>query len=101
MQRGKVEMNERENFINNFERAINSAYGEGRDFVKLTIGDMKRILQLIKEQEPVLLENQHKPYGHFTNANAPWISRCPRCGKKVEGRQSRFCKYCGLAVKWE
>lgn len=58
-------------------------------------------LTMLKEQEPVLLENQHKPYGHFINANSPWISRCPRCGKKVEGRQSRFCKYCGLAVKWE
>ncbi len=57
--------------------------------------------ELLKEQEPVLLENQHKPYGHFTNANAPWISRCPQCGKKVEGRQTRFCKYCGLAVKWD
>jgi hypothetical protein len=53
------------------------------------------------EQEPILLENQHKPYGINTNANSPWISRCPRCGKKVEGKQTRFCKYCGQAVKWE
>ena len=54
-----------------------------------------------KEQEPILLENQHKPYGISTNANSPWISRCPRCSKKVEGKQTRFCKYCGQAVKWE
>ena len=58
-------------------------------------------LALLKEQEPILLENQHKPYGNSLNANAPWISRCPRCGKKVEGKQTRFCKYCGQAVKWE
>lgn len=57
-------------------------------------------LSLLKEQEPILLENQHKPYGISTNANSPWISRCPRCGKKVEGKQTRFCKYCGQAVKW-
>ena len=57
--------------------------------------------ELLKEQEPVLLENQHKPYGISTNANSPWISRCPRCGKKVEGKQTRFCKYCGKAVKWK
>ena len=56
---------------------------------------------LLKEQEPILLENQHKPYGISTNANSPWISRCPRCGKKVEGKQTRFCKYCGQAVRWE
>lgn len=53
------------------------------------------------KDDPILLENQHKPYGISTNANSPWISRCPRCGKKVEGKQTRFCKYCGQAVKWE
>lgn len=57
-------------------------------------------LVLLKEQEPILLENQHKPCGISTNANSPWISRCPKCGKKVEGKQTRFCKYCGQAVKW-
>ena len=57
-------------------------------------------LKLLKEQEPILLENQHKPYGISTNANSPRISRCPRCSKKVEGKQTRFCKYCGQAVKW-
>ena len=56
---------------------------------------------LLKVQEPILLENQHKPYGLTTNANSPWISRCPKCGKKIEGKQTRFCKYCGQAVKWE
>jgi len=55
---------------------------------------------LLRKQEPILLENQHKPYGDFLNANAPWVSRCPRCGKKVEGKQTRFCKYCGQEVKW-
>lgn len=56
---------------------------------------------LLKEQEPILLENQHKPYGISTNANSPWISRCPKCGKKIEGKQTRYCKYCGRAVKWD
>lgn len=58
-------------------------------------------LSLLKAQEPILLENQHKPYGHIINANSPWISRCPKCGKKIEGKQTRFCKYCGQAVKWD
>jgi len=56
-------------------------------------------IALLKEQEPVLLKNQHKPYGNFLNANAPWVSRCPQCGKKVEGKQTRYCKYCGQAGK--
>ena len=58
-------------------------------------------LKLLKEQEPMLLENQHKPFGYNTNANSPWISRCPKCNKKVEGKQTKFCKYCGQAVKWD
>lgn len=62
---------------------------------------MANALSLLKEQEPILLENQHKPYGISTNANSPWVSRCPKCGKKIEGKQTRFCKYCGQAVKWE
>lgn len=56
---------------------------------------------LFKEQEPVLLENQHKPFGYNTNANSPWISRCPKCKKKIEGKQTHYCKYCGQAVKWD
>ena len=59
------------------------------------------VLELLKEHEPILLENQHKPYGHIINANSPWISRCPKCSKKIEGKQTRFCKYCGQSVKWE
>ena len=58
------------------------------------------LLKELKGQEAMLLKNQHKPYGISTNANSPWISRCPRCGKKVEGKQTKFCKYCGQAVKW-
>lgn len=58
-------------------------------------------IALLKKQEAILLENQHKPYGISTNPNSPWISRCPKCGKKVEGKQTRYCKYCGQAVKWD
>ena len=76
-----------------------------RAFDKYTEDELKMFaydtLVLLKEQEPILLENQHKPYGISTNANSPWISRCPRCDKKIEGKQTRFCKYCGQAVKWD
>ena len=56
---------------------------------------------ILKKQEPILLENQHKPFGYNTNANSPWISRCPKCKKKIEGKQTHYCKYCGQAVKWD
>lgn len=86
-------MTERENFTNNLERAINSAYGGGREFIKLTIGDVKRILQLIKEQETVSVDN----------------GKCPSCNWDFENgeldfsniNESRFyCPRCGQAVKW-
>lgn len=70
--------------------------------MRIRIGQaISTTIDILKEREPILLENQHKPYGISTNANSPWISRCPRCGKKVEGKQTKFCKYCGQAVKWD
>lgn len=76
-------------------------YNTGVHYNVCTYRLLSDALELLKEQEPILLENQHKPYGISTNANSPWISRCPRCGKKVEGKQTRFCKYCGQGVKWD
>lgn len=78
-------------------------YANKKDALALIQQQQERIKELEagQKQEPALLENQHKPYGHFINANSPWISRCPKCGKKVEGKQTRYCKYCGQAVKWD
>ena len=85
-----------------------ASFARERDLQFFTAKHLEDIAQwaddaitLLEEQEPILLENQHKPYGFGTNANSPWISRCPRCGKKIEGKQTRFYKYCGQAVKWE
>ena len=90
-------------------RAVDSCFdywlAQHRCLSQLELENVRQLktdaITLLKEQEPILLENQHKPYGISTNANSPWISKCPRCGKKVEGKQTRFCKYCGQAVKWD
>ena len=92
-------MPDRENVIKELENAPNTVK-DGFYYLRITHKLRDDAIVLLKEQEPILLENQHKPYGISTNANSPWISRCPRCGKKVEGKQTRFCKYCGQAVKW-
>ena len=78
--------------IARLQAAIDIATATGCQLAEMSAADAIKIINLLKKQEPVLLQNQHKPYGHFTNANAPWISRCPKCSKKVEGRQTRFCK---------
>lgn len=72
----------------------------GKKLIDIPLSLVMAALELLKAQKPILLKNQHKPYGLTTNANSPWISRCPKCGKKIEGKQTRFCKYCGQAVKW-
>ena len=89
---------DRENVIKELKEGIEFAYHCCHCGLAVI---MENALTLLKEQEPILLENQHKPYGHYTSANSPWISRCPKCGKKIEGKQTRFCKYCGQAVKWK
>ena len=108
-------MNDREKVIKGLEAHLGNKFPQCNKCPYFNFEDMKRYndqnscllsmmtdaISMLKEQEPVLLENQHKPYGDFLNANAPWVSRCPKCGKKVEGKQTRFCKYCGQAVKWK
>ena len=59
-------------------------------------------LELLKAQEPKLVTNIHKEHNNVLNPNVPWVGKCPKCGKKIEGRNlTRFCKFCGQAVKWD
>lgn len=85
-------------------KAIEEAI-EGNGPARESLIGMQKVVDsavnMLKEQEAVLLKDQHKNGGHIINANSPWKSRCPRCGKKIEGRQTRFCKYCGQGVRWE
>ena len=63
---------------------------------------MTDTLTLLKAKEPKLVTNIHKEHNNVLNPNVPWVGKCPKCGKKIEGRNlTRFCKFCGQAVKWE
>lgn len=60
------------------------------------------VIEALKAQEAKLVVDIHKQYNNVLNPNAPWVGKCPKCGKKIDGRNlTRFCKYCGQAVKWE
>ena len=62
----------------------------------------KDALELLKAQEPRLVINIHKAYNNVLNPDVPWVGKCPKCGKRVSGKNlTRFCMYCGQAVKWE
>jgi len=70
------------------ERRIRKAYQKG--------------IEALKTREPKLVINVHKAHDNVLNPNVPWIGKCPKCGKKIEGKTlTSFCKYCGQAVAWE
>ena len=72
--------------------AYNPKYNEALDMA----------IEALKAQEPKLVTNIHKEHNNVLNPNVPWVGKCPKCGKKIEGRNlTRFCKFCGRAVKWE
>jgi hypothetical protein len=100
-----IDVIDREKVIRAVDSCFNYWLDQHRYLHPLELENVQQLkadaIALLKKQEPILLENQHKPYGINTNANSPWISRCPKCGKKVEGKQTRYCKYCGQAVKWD
>ena len=63
---------------------------------------MRKARDLLEAQEPQLVINIHKAYNNVLNPDVPWVGKCPKCGKRVSGKNlTRFCMYCGQAVKWE
>ena len=63
---------------------------------------MRAALDLLKEQEALPIVYQTNEYTGFP------VARCPSCGEYlvqfhsgVDGKESRFCYYCGQEVKWE
>jgi hypothetical protein len=103
-----MEMTEREHveqFIEGIKKAQEYIDNENLAFC-ISISNARKLVEgierlLSKRGEPALLENQHKHNGDFLNPNAPWVSSCPNCGKKIVGKQTRYCKYCGKAVRWK
>lgn len=98
----------RENVIKMLERCV-MPHGDGctqeceyHGRIECCRQVMRNTLALLKAQEPKLVTNIHKEHNNVLNPNVPWVGKCPKCGKKIEGRNlTRFCKFCGQAVKWE
>lgn len=79
--------------LEKFKLTFQPFVGAHQDWKKVN-----RVITYLRSQEPVLLENQR--HRHDV-AYAPLIADCPRCGGVLEGKQStRFCRFCGQAVKW-
>ena len=94
-------MTDREKIMNDFEHEVNKAHGEGWDFVDLSTDDAKKILVLLKEQEPVkpIVEQYALP---LTNTSVRFIKKhyCGICKEEITGNNV-FCHKCGRKVKWD
>lgn len=87
-------MPDKEQLIQIFEHAIRKAWGEGFDYIDLSPSDGKKILELLKEQEQILVHSR-KYYGVM-------YAECPKCHEKIDSLVNKnFCGNCGQAVKWE
>ena len=57
-------------------------------------------IDLLKKQEPKLVQNNRTSF----NPNYE-EGDCPSCGERITTnsylKSTRYCKYCGQAVKWE
>lgn len=73
------------------------------DYISFKYTTVKEIYDLLKEKdtaiEPIYIEN---PYTHLP------VSYCPKCKEPIDQyitgnpyRKTKYCHYCGQAVKWE
>lgn len=84
------------------ERGIATAKGVDGDFVYITIGDAKRILQMIEEREPKTVDDMQQLR---KTGLSGWCPNCKRALDQIRfaifREETHFCPTCGQAVKWE
>jgi len=59
------------------------------------------ILESLKEQIIELKREAVSPKRYPETRYSGELMACGRCGHEIEGRQQRFCPFCGRVVKWE
>ena len=74
-----------------------SKYADVDEVLTLTQGQVKDLLALLKEQEPVepSVGDSNEPVMYGS-----WWYRCGKCKMPID-YGDRFCRRCGQAVKWE
>ena len=95
-------MTDRQKIINAIEKAKKQSEEYAQDCIIVPFKEADMILALLKEQEhvkPIFIEN---PYTHLP------VSYCPQCREPIDQyivgnpyKMTKFCHYCGKAVKWE
>ena len=91
-----------ENVISTLEEIKTQTAEIGLDSAVIAHEFIDKIIALLKEQEavePIYIEN---PYTHLP------VSYCPKCREPINQyitgnpyKETKYCHYCGQAVKWE
>ena len=81
---------------------IATAKGVDGDFVYITVGDAKRIIQMINEREPKTVNDMQQLR---KNGLSGWCPNCKRALDQISfaifREETHFCPSCGQAVKWD
>lgn len=96
-------MIDREKLVIAIERAKEQSEEYGLDRILIDFKAVDMILELLKEQEPMQVEESTNMYTGLP------ITHCPKCGVSIDrylyGRQHEgqinYCPICGQAVKWD
>ena len=91
-------MTDREKIIKAIEKAKKQSEEYAQDCIIVPFKEADMILALLKEQEPMKPIYNEEKFGDF-------LPHCPVCKKVLPSvsqyGKSKFCHYCGQAVKWE
>ena len=90
-------MTEREDTIERIERVLSFTH---KDSITVTIPRLtaERAVSMLKEQEA------KQVIDIADSIEGVEVGKCPRCERTIMNKKSdptRFCKFCGQAVKWE
>jgi DNA-directed RNA polymerase subunit RPC12/RpoP len=92
---GEMGLIEKEKVIKRIKAQIAVCKEIDSDWISLTVGTGKRILELLEEQEAVkptlIREGRNKNYNDYV---------CPRCDNEVVYEQN-YCSECGVRFLWE
>lgn len=89
-------MTDREKIINAIEKAKKQSEEYDQDCIIVPFKEADMILDLLKKQEPKQVISLVDSIEEMT------VGYCPSCGEGIANKMSKptkFCRYCGQAVK--
>ena len=83
----------REKVIEGLEKALAISKEVDSGYIWITVGEGKKALELLKEQEPKSAIIEGSDVAH--------VGRCPSCHVILTPFRANYCYCCGRKVKWD